>query len=61
MHLGRTHHQKERTQTFIDREGSTECDYNFSAEILTAMITELTRLIDKYGPNGVYKYIATAK
>ena len=39
---------KKGLKTFIDREGITERDYNFSEEMLTEMITELDRLIIKY-------------
>ena len=53
--------KKKGLKTFVDREGIGERDYNFSTEMLTKMIEELTRLIDKYGPNGDYKYIATAQ
>lgn len=35
--------------TVNDRPGVTESDYNFSAEMLEAMISQLNRLIDKYG------------
>ena len=39
---------KKGAKTFLDREGITERDYNFSEEMLTEMITELDRLIIKY-------------
>jgi len=35
-------------KTFLDRDGLTEVDYNFSEEMLEAMLQELDRLIDKY-------------
>ena len=41
---------KKGLKTVYDRPGyGTEDTYNFSAEMLQAMITELNRLIDKYG------------
>jgi len=40
---------KKGLKTFIDRDGFSERDYNFSEEMLEGMITELTRLITKYG------------
>ena len=40
---------KKGLKTFIDREGIGERNYNFSQEMLEAMIAEVTRLIDKYG------------
>ena len=44
--------RKKGLKTFIDREGVTERDYNFSEEMLAEMILELERLITKYsGPN----------
>ena len=39
---------KKGLKTFIDREGITERDYNFSEQMLEGMVIELTRLIDKY-------------
>ncbi len=39
---------KKGLKTFIDREGITERDYNFSTEMLEEMLNELDRLIDKY-------------
>ena len=39
---------KKGLKTFIDREGVTERDYSFSAEMLSEMLHELDRLIDKY-------------
>ncbi len=39
---------KKGLKTFIDREGLTERSYNFSAEMLQEMITELNRLVIKY-------------
>ena len=53
--------KKKGLKTFIDREGVEERDYNFSAEMLTKMIEELTRLITKYGANGGYKNLSTAQ
>lgn len=53
--------KKKGLKTFIDREGTTERDYNFSEEMLTNMIKELTRLITKYGPNGEYANLSTAQ
>ena len=35
-------------KTFVDRAGLNETSYNFSEEMLEAMIHELDRLIDKY-------------
>jgi len=42
---------KKGLKTFIDREGVSERDYKFSAEMLGEMIHELDRMIDKYGSN----------
>ena len=40
---------KKGLKTFIDREGVfSERDYNFSTEMLTEMLHELDRMIDKY-------------
>ncbi len=39
---------KKGLKTFIDREGVTERDYSFSAEMLSEMLNELDRLINKY-------------
>jgi hypothetical protein len=39
---------KKGLKTFIDREGITEQDYNFSTEMLDEMIGEFNRLISKY-------------
>lgn len=39
---------KKGLKTFIDREGFTEQSYNFSEEMLSEMLHELDRLIDKY-------------
>ncbi len=39
---------KKGYKTFIDRAGIEERDYNFSEEMLNAMIIELDRLITKY-------------
>jgi len=36
-------------KTVYDRPGFNEDDYNFSEEMLSEMVTELDRLIDKYG------------
>ncbi len=42
---------KKGLKTFIDREGLNETSYNFSEEMLEAMLAELDRLIQKYsGP-----------
>mmetsp|Transcript_10024 Transcript_10024/g.18277 ORF Transcript_10024/g.18277 Transcript_10024/m.18277 type:complete len:339 (+) Transcript_10024:816-1832(+) len=43
---------KKGLKTVYDRPGNQESDYNFSGEMLTAMIVELNRLIDKYGEVG---------
>lgn len=40
--------KKKGLKTFIDREGISERDYNFSEEMLTEMVKELDRLINKY-------------
>ena len=40
--------RKKGLKTFIDREGVEERDYNFSEEMLSEMVIELTRLINKY-------------
>eukprot|EP00957_Ditylum_brightwellii_P200876 15312202-Ditylum_brightwellii.AAC.1 len=40
---------KKGSKTFLDRKGLNERDYNFSEEMLNAMIQETTRLIRKYG------------
>lgn len=39
---------KKGLKTYIDREGLSETDYNFSQEMLEAMMKELNRLIEKY-------------
>mmetsp|Transcript_379 Transcript_379/g.816 ORF Transcript_379/g.816 Transcript_379/m.816 type:complete len:508 (-) Transcript_379:146-1669(-) len=43
---------KKGLKTVYDRPGNQESDYNFSEEMLTAMIVELNRLIEKYGEVG---------
>lgn len=45
---------KKGLKTFIDREGVTERDYNFSTEMLDEMLTELDRLITKYRSRDWY-------
>mmetsp|Transcript_32752 Transcript_32752/g.43667 ORF Transcript_32752/g.43667 Transcript_32752/m.43667 type:complete len:407 (-) Transcript_32752:106-1326(-) len=40
---------KKGLKTFIDRDGYGESDYSFTQEQLQKMVTELTRLINKYG------------
>eukprot|EP01083_Nonionella_stella_P004774 13920_1 len=42
-------------KTFLDRDGLTEVDYNFSEEMLEAMLQELDRLIGKYSADEWYK------
>jgi len=39
---------KKGLKTFIDRDGFTEREYNFSEEMLSEMIDELNRLVVKY-------------
>ena len=39
---------KKGLKTFLDRDGYTERDYNFSEEMLQQMLSELNRLINKY-------------
>ena len=39
---------KKGVKTFLDREGLEERDYNFSEEMLDAMLVEVNRLITKY-------------
>jgi len=41
--------KKKGDKTFLDRKGIAESNYNFSEEMINAMIKELNRLIDKYG------------
>lgn len=41
--------KKKGLKTFIDREGIEERDYNFSTDMLSEMLHELDRLIEKYG------------
>jgi len=41
--------KKKGDKTFLDRKGIDESNYNFSEEMINAMIKELNRLIDKYG------------
>ena len=53
--------RKRGLKTFVDREGITERDYNFSEEMLSGMIHEHDRLIDKYGPDSEYKDTYTAQ
>ena len=45
---------KKGLKTFIDREGVTERDYNFSEEMLAEMLTELDRVINKYSSTEWY-------
>ena len=45
---------KKGLKTFIDREGITERDYNFSEEMLSEMLIELDRLIAKYSSTEWY-------
>lgn len=52
---------KKGLKTFIDREGVQERDYNFSEEMLDEMLTELDRLIVKYGNSSSYSEKDTAK
>lgn len=39
---------KKGLRTFLDRDGDSEKQFNFSAEILTLMLEEVDRLIEKY-------------
>ena len=51
---------KKGLKTFLDREGITERDYNFSEEMLEKMIVELDYLITKYGGSD-WNTLATAQ